>query len=137
MRDNTSREKSREKTDCGKLVALKKKSTTTTTTDTTQRLVPEVPETKKKQHPLSLKSKRRAQSGGRQFSYKRQIRKVVQAGKSSSSSKRLARKARKAKLVVKQEKLDVGYDQALLATKYQVDQITIRLQPAGLGSDTP
>ena len=58
MRDNTSREKSREKTDCGKLVALKKKSTTTTTTDTTQRLVPEVPETRKKQHPLSLKSKR-------------------------------------------------------------------------------
>ena len=39
--------------------------------------------------------------------------------------------------MVKQEKLDVGYDQALLATKYQVDQITIRLQPAGLGSDTP
>ena len=61
----------------------------------------------------------------------------MQAGKSSSSSKRLARKARKAKLVVKQEKLDVGYDQALLATKYQVDQITIRFQPAGLGSDTP
>ena len=61
----------------------------------------------------------------------------MQAGKSSSISKRLARKARKAKLVVKQEKLDVGYDQALLATKYQVDQITIRLQPAGLGSDTP
>ena len=25
----------------------------------------------------------------------------------------------------------------LLATKYQVDQVTIRLQPAGLGSDTP
>ena len=36
----------------------------------------------------------------------------MQAGKSSSISKRLARKARKAKLVVKQEKLDVGYDQA-------------------------
>ena len=55
MRHNTSGEKSREETDCGKLVPLKKK---TTTTDTTQRLVPEVPETRKKQHPLSLKSKR-------------------------------------------------------------------------------
>ena len=68
--------------------------------------------------------------------FKRQIRKVMQAGKSSSISKSLARKAGKAKLVVKQEKLDVGFDQALLATKYQVDQVAIRLQPAGLGSDT-
>ena len=25
----------------------------------------------------------------------------------------------------------------LFATKYQVDQVAIRLQPAGLGSDTP
>ena len=36
----------------------------------------------------------------------------MQAGKSSSISKSLARKAVKAKLVVKQEKLVVGYDQA-------------------------
>ena len=44
--------------------------------------------------------------------FKRQIRKVMQAGKSSSISKSLARKAGKAKLVVKQENLDVGYNQA-------------------------
>ena len=106
----------------------------------TQRLVPKVSATRKKQLPTSLNSKRIKEEPDQvadNSRFKRQIRKVMEAGKSSSISKSLARKAGKAKLVVKQEKLDVGYDQALLATKYQVDQVTIRLQPAGLGSDTP
>ena len=81
----------------------------------TQRSAPEVSETRKKTLPLSLQSKRIKEEPGLVVDnsrFKRQIRKVLQAGKSSSISKSLARKAGKAKLVVKQEKLVVGYDQA-------------------------
>ena len=81
----------------------------------TQRSAPEVSETRKKTLPLSLKSKRIKEEPDvvvDNSRFKRQIRKVLQAGKSSSISKSLARRAGKAKLVVKQEKLVVGYDQA-------------------------
>ena len=103
-------------------------------------MVPEVPETRKKQHPLSLKSKRIKKEPSQvadNSHLKDKLEKLCKPVNLAASEKDLQGRPEKQNLVVNQEKLDVGYDQALLATKYQVDQITIRFQPAGLGSDTP